>query len=197
MQRSCRIDMGLTEEIPEGVILRDLKSYRDDRGCLTEVFRSQWANDEAFLQWNFVESEPNTLRGVHVHPVHADYLVTIQGLLMLGLHDLRNWSPTFGMSCLIDLSGDRMQSAFIPPGVAHGFYFPGASCYFYGVTDYWSPADELGCIWNDPQLGIPWPVTNPVLSQRDRDAGSFRRLMQVLQTEHRKSPMMAGECSRR
>lgn len=186
---------GLPAEIPHGVILRDLISRRDERGCLTEIFRSQWARNEAFLQWNFVESEPNTLRGVHVHPVHADYLVTIQGCLMLGLHDLRKWSPSFGLSCLIDLQGGQLQSAFIPPGVAHGFYFPEQTRYVYGVTEYWSPSDELGCRWNDPQLCIPWPAIDPVLSERDREAGSLQALMQLIESKHKDSPMMANEGS--
>lgn len=184
-------------QIPDGVVVRDLTSHRDDRGCLTEVFRASWVPDGAFLQWNFVDSEANALRGVHVHPVHADYLVTIQGLLMLGLHDLRKWAPTYGVACLIKLSGTRMQSVLIPPGVAHGFYFPEPTRFVYGVTEYWSPADELGCLWNDPYLGIPWPVADPALSPRDREAGSFDELVHVLETEHRHSPMMVSGCSGR
>lgn len=180
-------------EKPLGVILRDLVSHRDERGCLTEVFRAKWAGDEAFVQWNFVDSNRNTLRGVHVHPMHSDYLVVLQGRLMLGLHDLRRWSPTFHLSCLIEMRGEQLQGAFIPPGVAHGFYFPEKTRYVYGVTDYWNHSDELGCLWNDPQLSIQWPATAPVLSQRDREASSLPELMDLLDTEHCASPMMASK----
>lgn len=185
--------MNLPAEIPYGVILRDLASHRDERGSLTEVFRASWAGDEAFIQWNLVDSNPNTLRGVHVHPVHADYLVALEGCLMLGLHDLRKWSPSFRRSCLVALRGEQLQGAFIPPGVAHGFYFADKTRYVYGVTDYWNPADELGCRWNDPQLAIEWPATDPLLSQRDREAASLQALMDALYTEHLTSPMMLAK----
>ncbi len=178
---------------PHGVILRDLVSHRDERGSLAEVFRASWVGDEEFVQWNFVDSNRNTLRGVHVHPVHSDYLVVIQGTLMLGLCDLRRWSPTYQLSCLVELRGELLQGAYIPPGVAHGFYFPEMTRYVYGVTDYWSHADELGCSWNDPQLAIEWPVKEPVLSPRDREAISLQELMNVLDTEHSASPMMAAK----
>lgn len=178
-------------EIPSGVILHDLVTYCDERGSLTEVFRAMWAEDEEFVQWNFVESGINTLRGVHVHPVHSDFLVVLQGCLMLGLHDLRKWSPTFRVSCLVELRGNQMQGVFIPPGVAHGFYFPEQTRFIYGVSDYWNPSDELGCLWSDPQISIPWPATNPILSQRDREAGSLQKLMDLLDTQHATSPMMA------
>lgn len=185
--------MKRSPEIPHGVILRELVSHRDARGSLAEVFRSSWVGDEAFLQWNFVDSNCNTLRGVHVHPVHSDYLVVIQGALVLGLCDLRRWSPTFQHSCLVELRGEQLQGAYIPPGVAHGFYFPEQTRYVYGVTDYWSLADELGCSWNDPRLGIPWPAIDPVLSPRDREAISLQELMNVLDAEHLETPMMLSK----
>lgn len=185
--------MKRSPETPHGVILRELVSHRDERGSLAEVFRSSWVGDEAFLQWNFVDSNCNTLRGVHVHPVHSDYLVVIQGTLMLGLCDLRRGSPTFQHACLVELRGEQLQGAFIPPGVAHGFYFPEQTRYVYGVTDYWSLVDELGCSWNDPRLGIPWPAIDPVLSPRDREAISLQELMDILDAEHAATPMMLSK----
>lgn len=185
--------MNRTADTPFGVVLRDLISHRDERGCLTEVFRATWAGEEPFIQWNFVESNPNTLRGVHVHPVHADYLVAIEGCLLLGLHDLRKWSPTYRLSCLVEMQGDQLQGAFIPPGVAHGFYFADKTRYVYGVTDYWNPSDELGCRWNDPQLGIEWPAADPLLSERDREAPSLQALTDSLYTAHLASPMMLAK----
>lgn len=185
--------MNPAAEKPHGVILHELVSHQDERGSLTEVFRASWAAGEGFVQWNFVASKPNTLRGVHVHPVHSDFLVVLQGCLMLGLHDLRKWSPTYRLSCLVELRGEPLQGAFIPPGVAHGFYFPEHTRYVYGVTDYWNPSDELGCLWNDPQLSIQWPASAPVLSPRDREAASLRELMDILDTEHRASPMMMAD----
>ncbi|WP_339833101.1 dTDP-4-dehydrorhamnose 3,5-epimerase family protein [uncultured Parvibaculum sp.] len=65
----------------------------------------------------------------------------------------------------------------IPTGVCHGFYFPEPSILVYSVTSYWSPDDELGCAWNAPELGLDWPVRNPVLSPRDRTAGSYQQML--------------------
>ena len=175
--------------LPEGVLLQNLVPHEDERGCLTELFRSEWVNNTEFVQWNYVESHPNTLRGVHVHPVHSDYLVVLKGTLVLGLQDLREHSSSFGMSVLLDLKGDLLQGAFIPPGVAHGFYFPNSCSYVYGVTDYWNPDDELGCTWNDSDINIPWPKIDPVLSQRDEKALSLTDLMSLLQEKYSNSPM--------
>ena len=62
----------------------------------------------------------------------------------------------------------------IPPGVAHGFCFSESSIFLYGVSSYWDPADELGCAWNDPAVGIEWPTREPILSARDAQAGSLK-----------------------
>jgi len=182
-------------EVPKGVILRDLTTCEDHRGALTEVFRARWAGEQGFVQWNFVETTRNTMRGVHVHPTHSDYLVVLKGRLLLGLRDLRRTSPTFGSSALIDLRGERLQGVFVPPGVAHGFYFPDTSLYIYGVTDYWNLADELGCQWNDPELSIQWPAIDPVVSERDQFAPTLQCLMELLDAEYGDAPMMAMQDS--
>jgi len=178
-------------EVPKGVILRDLITCEDHRGALTEVFRARWAGEQGFVQWNYVQTAGNTLRGVHVHPTHSDYLVVLKGRLLLGLRDLRRTSSSFGSSTLIELRGERLQGVFVPPGVAHGFYFPETSLYIYGVTDYWNLADELGCRWNDPELSIQWPDIDPVVSERDQFAPTFQGLMELLDAKHGDAPMMA------
>jgi dTDP-4-dehydrorhamnose 3,5-epimerase len=164
----------------EGFEIRDFKVHSDDRGELMEFFRSDWKILETPLQWNFVRSKPNALRGVHVHLDHDDYLNVIEGQMLLGLHDIRPQSSTFGMSALVQLDPLKPRAAFVPRGVMHGFYFPVPTAYIYGLTQCWTIADDLGCRWDDPELGIPWPATNPILSDRDRNAISLAELQEKL-----------------
>jgi dTDP-4-dehydrorhamnose 3,5-epimerase len=127
-------------------------------------------------QWNVMSSRAGTLRGVHVHPTHDDYLVMVEGCMTLGLADLRSSpSPAWGMT--LELAVDDMTALLIPHGVAHGFYFPVDSTLLYGVSRVFDPVDELGCRWDDPELGIPWAVRDPILSERDLTAGPFGALL--------------------
>lgn len=128
------------------------------------------------VQWNLVNSRPNTLRGVHVHVAHWDYLCVVSGEMLLGLHDMRPHSPTYRLAVQQRLSGAAPCSIAIPPGVAHGFYFASETCYFYAVSHYWNLSDELGCRWDDPELGLSWPTKSPLLSERDASAPSHGEL---------------------
>lgn len=160
-------------QLPVGVLLRALPDGSDEAGGRTQLYRADWQLDVMPVQWNFVSSRANTLRGVHVHPTHADYLCVLRGEMLLALHDMRPRSPTYRLSVHQVLSGERPCSASIPPGVAHGFYFASETSYVYAVDHYWSLADELGCRWDDPELGLAWPTTNPLLSARDASAPSY------------------------
>ena len=101
------------------------------------------------------------------------------GHMILRIHDIREESPTRGTGTLIDLKGDDPTTIYLPPGVAHGFYFPVATSYFYALSQHWTSNDELGCSWNDPALGLSWPVTAPLLSERDKTAGSYRKMVEA------------------
>ncbi len=160
----------------EGVVLRPLELHADARGDLTEVFRASWLRDLAPVQWNLCRSRPGTLRGVHVHPTHWDYLLLVSGAMQLGLHDMRPESSTYGLSRRYELRETEPLAVAIPPGVAHGFYFPAAAMHLYAVDHYWNLADELGCAWSDPDHGLAWDVDAPRLSDRDRTAGSFAEM---------------------
>lgn len=162
--------------LPSGVVLRDLTTHVDSRGGLTELFRSDWAALEVPRQWNIVRSVPNTLRGVHVHRDHDDYLIVLEGMMRVGLYDLRHASPTFRQSAIVDMSSLKLQSIFVPRGVAHGFYFKNNAVHIYGMTACWTPVGELGCIWNDPGLQLPWEADGPILSARDAAAPSLEQL---------------------
>ncbi|MEX0847468.1 MAG: dTDP-4-dehydrorhamnose 3,5-epimerase family protein [Ilumatobacteraceae bacterium] len=163
------MESGVESEIA-GVVFHPLRSHPDERGVLTEVFRDTWALGDRPVQWNVVRSEPGVLRGVHCHWHHTDILNVVAGELILGIVDLRPGSPTESRA---EMHRIPALSAVvgIPPGVAHGFYFEEPTCITYGVSAYWSLDDELGCRWNDPDLGLDWPCTAPSLSERDRTAG--------------------------
>lgn len=172
-------------DLPPGVVLRALTAHDDGRGTFTEVFRSEWRLGAEPVQWNVVRSAPGVLRGVHAHLRHDDYLIVVSGRAVVGLCDLRGSGPDPGESALIELRGDTPACLVIPHGVAHGFLFEEPSLHMYAVTDYWSPADELGCRWDDPSLGIDWPVAPTTISERDANLPPLRVLQDQLRSHSR------------
>jgi dTDP-4-dehydrorhamnose 3,5-epimerase len=167
--------------LPAGALLRPLEAHGDERGSFTELFRSEWGSGIEPVQWNAVRSEAGVLRGVHVHIRHDDYLTVPIGHATVGLRDLRRGSPTEGLSTLVELGGSEPAALVIPHGVAHGFYFPEPSLHVYAVSEYWDPADELGCHWADPDLAIPWPVESARVSERDDSAQPLGALLAALE----------------
>ena len=169
-----------TIPLPAGVSLQPLAAQRDPAGTDIQLYRGDWHIDPDPVQWNLVSSMQNTLRGVHVHIRHWDYLHVARGEMLLGLCDMRPWSTTHTLSAQVTLNGDTPAALAIPPGVAHGFYFAGAIDYLYAVSHYWNEEDELGCRWNDPRLSLAWPTDDPLLSARDQTAGDYRDLTRQL-----------------
>ena len=161
----------------DGVTVTSLAPKSDGRGVFTEVFRAEWPTQIAPIQWNVVTNAANVLRGFHVHASHVDYLTVLDGELLLGLRDIRPESPTHGRAEMLSLNVEAAVAITTPPGVAHGFYFPRPSRVLCSVSHYWNIADELGCRWDDPEIGIRWPTSSPVLSERDQSAGSFREMV--------------------
>jgi len=167
--------------LPDGVVVHTLTSHRDSRGSFTEIFRDEWGIGVEPVQWNVCSSEPGSLRGVHVHPRHDDYLLLLMGHLTIGLRDLRRGSPTEGLSAVVVMTGDPITAIVMPHGVAHGFYYHAPSLHLYAVSEYWSVDDELGCHWADPELEIPWPAEPTLVSERDATAPPLARLLEQLE----------------
>jgi dTDP-4-dehydrorhamnose 3,5-epimerase len=163
----------------DGITVTAFQEHADHRGALCEVFRDSWPTGMRPVQWNLVASNADVLRGVHIHIRHSDYLMCIGGEMLLGLHDVRPDSPTHGQAEIITLRESEPLAVTIPPGVAHGFYFPASAKILYSVSHYWDQIDEIGCAWNDPQLGLEWPTRAPLLSQRDQTAGTFKEMVAV------------------
>ncbi len=162
--------------LPVGVVRQRLKTYPDDRGDFTEIFRQEWQKSPPPLQWNISRSRPNVLRGVHVHAKHWDYLCVIDGEMVVGLHDLRSTEQAGAAPPMIRLSGDQLELLIIPPGVAHGFYSPGNSTYVIGASAYYDPTDHRRCRWDCPELDLAWPCDQPDLSTADRNAPCYAEL---------------------
>lgn len=166
--------------LPADTAVLRLSPHADDRGTFTELFRRSWDTRVEPVQWNVVSSGANVLRGVHAHWRHWDYLSVVSGTATVGLCDLRQESPTCGLSTLVELQGSAPCALVIPASVAHGFYFHTPSIHVYAVSHEWDLDDELGCRWDDPALGLDWPCSTPQLSERDRELGSLDELRRAL-----------------
>jgi len=167
-----------TSVLPAGVQLHPLQIHADQRGSLTEVFREEWSNGVEPVQWTFVRSAAGSMRGVHVHVTHDDAVIVLEGQMTLGLRDVREGSATNGVGVAIDLSAAAPTVAIIPHGVIHGFLFGQQTTVLIGATSYYDPADDVECLWSDPELQIPWPAVPTIISDRDRGAGSLSALIE-------------------
>jgi dTDP-4-dehydrorhamnose 3,5-epimerase len=161
-----------------GVVATRLQRHADTRGVFTEIFRSMWDETEiAPVQWNLVTTRANVLRGVHIHVSHADYLLCTGGAMRVLMKDVRRGSPTHGVVQDLTLRADNPAGLTIPIGVAHGFYSREPSQHLYAMSEYWNVATELGCRWNDPDLGYDWGADAPIVSARDAAAGSYAAMV--------------------
>jgi dTDP-4-dehydrorhamnose 3,5-epimerase len=158
----------------EGVLIIEPDVFGDDRGFFMESFqkqRYQQAGIETeFVQDNISFSVRNTLRGLHYqHPkAQAKLVQVLQGEIYDVAVDIRQGSPTFGHWVGIILSGENRRQFFLPPGFAHGFcVLSNTALFLYKCSDFYAPEAEGGICWNDSDLGIPWPVKVPILSERD------------------------------
>jgi dTDP-4-dehydrorhamnose 3,5-epimerase len=163
--------------IPVGVEIHTLTGNSDARGTMTEVFREEWSGGVEPVQWNLFRSRAGSMRGVHVHIAHEDVMVVVEGKVTLGLRDLRSGSPTDGVVVAFELSGGAASFVVVPRGVLHGLLFLEPTTLLVGVTSYYDPDDDIGCLWSDPDLNIPWPQAPTLVSDRDRAAPSFRSLL--------------------
>lgn len=162
-----------TRPIIPGIALHRLEGYGDDRGLFRETFRQSWFPDAPpFVQGNASVSRPNVLRGLHYHLVQDDFWVVLRGQVTAALADIRPGNP-HRTTTLPLTEGDGL---YIPRGVAHGFYAHDDVLLVYSVTNYYDGSDELGIAWNDPELAVPWPCDDPVLSPRDQQNPRLRDL---------------------
>jgi dTDP-4-dehydrorhamnose 3,5-epimerase len=162
-------------EIP-GVRLVDLVSRGDERGAFMEVYRQAWLPEGAapIVQSNLSHSRAGVLRGLHHHLQQADYWCVLEGQAFVALVDLREGSPTFRAVAPVAFKApEELRGLYVPPGVAHGFFAITDVVLLYQVDAYFTGKDEYGVAWNDPELAIAWPVSEPILSERDQQNRSL------------------------
>jgi dTDP-4-dehydrorhamnose 3,5-epimerase len=167
--------------LPAGVRRYPIDAFPDHRGRFAELYRETWDTGVRPVQWNLMESKAGTLRGVHVHIQHDDYLLQLVGRCDVALVDLRKGSSTEGLATVVTLDAAELVGLTIPHGVAHGLWHPVDSLQVLGVSHYYDKIDEQGCRWDDPALALGWSVTDPDLSERDRTMGSLAELLAVLE----------------
>ncbi len=150
-----------------GVQLAPRSPLGDPRGRFVEVFRVSEV-PETFVQANHSRSKQGVLRGLHYHRTQADLWYVVAGRAQVALVDLRN-GPGAPTVETLNMDSDHPATLYIPAGVAHGFAALSDIELLYWVTAEYDASDEFGIAWNDPQLAIPWELSDPVLSARDRE----------------------------
>ena len=169
-------------KIPDVLILEP-KVFGDDRGFFFESFNEQALLDQAgiktrFVQDNHSKSSKNVLRGLHyqIKQPQGKLVRVVVGEVFDVAVDLRTGSPNFGEWVGIHLSAEYKRQFWVPPGFAHGFLVLSAAAEFlYKTTDYYAPEYERSLLWNDPELGIDWPLDgDPILSVKDQAGVRFK-----------------------
>jgi dTDP-4-dehydrorhamnose 3,5-epimerase len=169
-------------ELP-GLLVIEPKVFGDARGFFMETWnRQRYAEaglDVTFVQDNISVSRRGALRGLHFqNPNSQGKLVSVlQGEVFDVALDLRVSSPTFGRWHGLMLSSENKRQFFVPAGFAHGFLVTSETAMFhYKCTALYSPKDELTIRWDDSDIGIKWPVSEPTLSDKDRRGSLLREL---------------------
>lgn len=168
----------------DGVEFRRLDMRPDHRGTFTEVFQTHWGTCIAPVQWSVVQSHARVFRGVHLHRRHDEYFSVMRGRATVGLRDVRPWSPTRNASAMYELSGDELACVTFPLGVLHGWYFHEDTIHLQAVSEAYvdyGTDDNWGCLWSDPALEIPWPITGePIVTRRAGDFPTMNALLDAL-----------------
>jgi dTDP-4-dehydrorhamnose 3,5-epimerase len=166
-----------------GLLVIEPRVFRDERGMFWETYHARRYAEagiaDPFVQDNASRSVKGALRGLHyqLKRPQGKLVWVVRGEVFDVAVDIRKSSPTFGKWYGLRLSGDEPKQLYIPPGFAHGFCVLSESAEFaYKCTNLYAPDDERGIMWNDPDIGIDWPVAEPRLSPKDQ---RFARLRDV------------------
>lgn len=160
--------------IPD-VLLIQPRVFRDERGHFLETWQEQRCREaglpSAFVQDNFSHSVRGTVRGLHyqIQRPQGKLVHVSRGRIVDVVVDMRRSAPTFGQHVRVELDGESHRMIYVPPGFAHGFcVLSDTADIAYRCTDYYAPEYERTLLWNDPALGIDWPLAGPpVVSSKD------------------------------
>ena len=158
-----------------GLLIIEPKVFGDERGFFMETwnqerYASLGVTEDTFVQDNLSFSRRGVLRGLHYQQINPQgkLVYVLQGEVFDVAVDIRVGSPTFGQWESIVLSAENKKQFFVPKGFAHGFCVTSETAMFaYKCTDKYNPQAEFSVLWNDADLNIPWPVTEPELSAKD------------------------------
>ncbi|MEW5736333.1 MAG: dTDP-4-dehydrorhamnose 3,5-epimerase [Thermodesulfobacteriota bacterium] len=175
-------------EIP-GLLLLRPKPYRDGRGALFEMYRKELYEQAGicvtFLQDNLSVSRKNVIRGLHFQQrsPQAKLVTCVRGAVYDVALDLRPGSASFGRWSAMTLSEEKGEQTYIPAGFAHGFAaLTEPAVLLYKCSASYDPDDQWGVNLADPELAIPWPVAEPLISDRDRSLPLLREIAGMLGT---------------
>ncbi len=170
-----------------GVILVEPKLFPDERGFFLETFHERKYREggipASFVQDNQSRSVKGTLRGLHSQrqKPQGKLVRAIEGEIFDVAVDVRRGSPTFAKWVGVVLSAENFLQLYVPPGFVHGFCVLSEIAQVeYKCTDFYAPNDEQSVIWNDPDIGISWPVADPVVSPKDRIAPRLAEILALL-----------------
>ena len=173
--------MKVTRLSIEGLLLVELVVHGDARGFFVERFQADRFRENGlpttFAQDNHSRSGPGVLRGLHFQhtPAQGKLVGVLRGSIWDVAVDVRAESPTFGQHFGVELSDMNGKLFWIPAGFAHGFCVLGndPADVLYKVDALYNPTGEAGIAWNDPELAVPWPISDPLVSVRDTQLQSF------------------------
>jgi dTDP-4-dehydrorhamnose 3,5-epimerase len=175
----------------DGLALIEPQVHGDERGFFVETFsRERWQElgvDAEFVQHNHSRSGKGTLRGLHfqTEPGQAKLLRCARGAILDVAVDLRRGSPTYGEWEGHVLDDERHRQLFVPIGFAHGFVvLSDVADVAYLVSSLYDPATEAGIAWDDPEVGVDWQVSEPLLSGRDQTAPKLSEIADQLPFEY-------------
>ena len=168
--------MKVVETSLPGVLIIEPKIFPDARGFFVETYnKDRYVNNgilPEFVQDNLSFSTRGVLRGLHYQNPHAQgkLVYVLQGEVWDVAVDIRRDSPQFGQWTAVTLSSENKKQFYIPPGFAHGFCVLSETALFtYKCTDLYHPECDGGVRWDDPTFAIQWPISNPILSEKDRN----------------------------
>jgi dTDP-4-dehydrorhamnose 3,5-epimerase len=166
----------LPTELP-GVLILEPRVHRDARGFFLETWHAERyaaaGVDFPFVQDNHSCSARGILRGLHtqLEQPQGKLVRVVRGRILDVAVDIRLGSPTFGRYAAVELDDEEFRQMWVPPCFAHGFLvLSDVAEVHYKCTDFYHPSSELCIRWDDPEIGIPWPVDAPELSRKDREA---------------------------
>ncbi len=173
--------MKIQDTALSGVLVIEPKVFGDSRGFFLEIYNQERYREAGidldFVQDNLSFSHQGTLRGLHYQNPHSQgkLVYVLQGEVFDVAVDIRDDSATFGDWVGVTLSAENKRQFYVPPGFAHGFCVTSETALFaYKCTDRYAPECEGSILWDDADIGITWPISSPLLSDKDKAAPRLR-----------------------